>query len=127
MIRLLARLALTLIGNAVGLIVAAALLEDMTLTAAGFITALAIFTGVMVLILPLIQKQALRNSALAGGSALIATLIALIVTAWIADGLTIQGGLTWFLATVIVWVTSLIAGLLLPLILFKNVLRERRA
>ena len=121
MIRLLITAALYLVANAVGLIVAAAILDDMTLDASGFIIAVLIFTGVEVLITPLIQKMALRqSSALVGGSALIATLVGLIVTDVISDGLSVSGALTWLLATVIVWAAALIAGLILPAIFLKK-------
>ena len=120
-IRLILTAVLYLVANAVGLIVAAAILDDMSLDASGFIIAVLIFTGVEVLITPLIQKMALRqSSALVGGSALIATLVGLIVTDVISDGMEIRGAPTWLLATVIVWAASLIAGLILPAIFLKK-------
>jgi putative membrane protein len=38
----------------------------------------------------------------------------------VSDGLTIDGALTWVLATVIVWAASLLAGLILPVFLLKR-------
>ena len=38
----------------------------------------------------------------------------LVLTALISDGLTIDGIGTWILATVIVWLTTMIAGVVLP-------------
>jgi hypothetical protein len=123
-IRLLLRMLVQLIANAIGLIVAAALLDDMTLEADGFLIAVGVFTLVNVLALPLIQKQAItQSSALMGSTALVATLIALIVTVIVSDGLTITGLTTWLLATVIMWGASLLAVFLLPLLIFKS-LRE---
>ena len=120
-IRLIVTAVLYLVANAVGLIVAATILDDMSLDPAGFIIAVLIFTGVEVLITPLIQKMALRqSSALIGGSALIATLIGLIVTDVLADGMSISGTVTWLLATVIVWAAALIAGLILPAVFLKK-------
>jgi hypothetical protein len=55
-----------------------------------------------------------RQSSALGGVALIATLIALIVTDLISDGLTIDGIGNWLAATVIVWAASLIAAWILP-------------
>ena len=93
----------------------------MALDASGFLIAVLIFTGVEVLITPLIQKMALRHSsALVGGSALIATLIGLIVTDVISDGMSISGTLTWLLAAAIVWAASLVAGLILPAVFLKK-------
>ena len=55
-----------------------------------------------------------------GSSALIATLIGLVVTVAVSDGLSISGALTWVLATVIVWAAALVAGLVLPAIFVKK-------
>jgi putative membrane protein len=122
-VRFLATTTLALIGNAVGLIVAAVILDDMALNGAAFIVAVLIFTLAFVILQPLSVKMALRHSAtLAGGSALLATLLALIVTDVLSDGLSISGTVTWLLATLIVWLVGVLAGLILPLLLFKKAL-----
>ena len=127
MLRFLARTALSLIGNAIGLIVAATLLDDMSINGAAFVIAVGIFTLVELLTLPALQKAALRQSeALAGGSALIATFVALVVTAIVSDGLSINGASTWLFATVIVWAATMLAAWLLPLFLFKKTLERAR-
>ena len=107
MIRLVGRSLLALAGNAIGLIVAALILDGMEIDATSFIMAVLIFTVVMVLFQPFIVVQLRRlGSAALGGVALIATLVALIVTDLISDGLNISGVGTWIAATVIVWVVS---------------------
>ena len=126
MVRFLATTTLALIGDAIGLIVAAVLLDDMTLNGAAFVIAVVIFTLAFVILQPLVIKMAItHSSALAGGSALIATLVALIITDVFSDGLSISGVGTWVLATIIVWVVSLLAGVLLPLVMFKKALERR--
>jgi len=121
MVRLLLRILVQLIANAVGLVVAAAVLDDMSLNADGFFIAVGLFTLVNVLTLPLVQKQAItQSSALMGSTALVATLISLIVTTVVSDGLTIDGLTTWLLATVIIWGASLVATLILPVYVFKS-------
>ena len=128
MVRLVAVAVVSLVANAVGLVVAALLLDDMALDAVAFVIAVLIFTGVAVLIEPLIRQMALKSApALLGSSALVATLISLVVTAAVSDGLSISGLGTWVLATVIVWAVALAARLLLPLIVFKEVLSNRRS
>jgi hypothetical protein len=123
MARFLATTTLALIGSALGLIVAAAVLDDMSLSASAFLLDVVIFTAAFVVLHPLIMKMALRHSsALVGGSALIATLVALIVTDVLSDGLSISGVGTWVLATIIVWAATLLAGVLLPMVLFKKAL-----
>ena len=121
--RLVAVTVLALIGNAIGIIVAAAILSGMTLNGAAFLLDVVIFTVAFVVIQPLTIKTTLRHSStMAGGSVLLATLIALIVSDVLSDGLSISGPTTWLLATVIVWAASVLAGVLLPMIMFKRVL-----
>jgi uncharacterized membrane protein YvlD (DUF360 family) len=117
-----------LVANAIGLLVAAAILDDMTIDGGAFLIAILIFTLVEVIIEPLIQKMALTSApALRGGTALVVTLIGLIVTSWISDGLSITGFTTWVLATLIVWVAALLAMFLLPVILVKLGVESARA
>jgi hypothetical protein len=115
-----------LIANALGLILAAWILEDVTLNASGFLIALLIFTGIEIVIQPLIIQTSMRHArALSGSSALIASFIALVVTVWLTDGLQIHGGTAWLLATVIIWAAALLAGILLPMFVFKRWMAER--
>lgn len=121
MIRLLTRLVLALAGNAIGLWLAALLLDDMEIDGVAFVVAVLIFSVLFAVLEPLIQKQALKNAeALQGSSALITTLVALILTNLISDGLSISGLGTWILATVIVWLGTIIAGVLLARFLLKQ-------
>ena len=127
-VRLLISGVIYLIANAVGLLVAAGVLDDMSIDGSTFMTAVLIFTAVEVLIQPLLTQIAVSNAgALVGSSALIATLVGLIVTEWLSDGLTIDGALTWVLATVIVWAAALLAGLILPVFLLKTRSNEQYA
>jgi uncharacterized membrane protein YvlD (DUF360 family) len=127
-IRALIAAGLALIGNAFGLLVAAAVLDDMEITGAAFVLAVVIFTIVEVVIQPLlIQLAAKSASALRGATALVATLVSLVVTSLVSDGLTITGASTWLWATLIVWFASMIAGIILPLIFLRNRVEERRS
>jgi putative membrane protein len=122
-VRFFATAVLALIGNALGLIVAAVLLDDFSLSVGAFIIDVAVFTLAFVVLRPLIIKMTLSHStALAGGSALIATLVALIIADIVSGGLSISGVLTWVLATVIIWIVAMLAGVLLPLVMFKQAL-----
>ena len=129
MIRLLASAIVKLIANSVALIVGNLILEDMSVSGTAFVIAVLIFTGIEILVEPLLRQIALSNArALLGGTALIATLIGLIITAAISDGLSITGGVTtWVLATLIVWAVALVVQLLLPLIIFKKALAGAQA
>ena len=126
MVRLLVSGAIYLAANAVGLLVAAWVLDHMSVDGGAFVTAVLIFTAVEVVARPLFTQIAIKNvGGLVGSTALVATLIGLVITAWLSDGLTIDGALTWVLATVIVWAAALIAGLILPVLLVKRAVGNR--
>lgn len=127
MIRLIVRTLIALVANAVGLIVAASVLDGMHMNVSGFIVAVVIFTVVFALMQPFLATQFRRaRPAALGGVALIATFIALVVTDLLSDGLSINGVGTWIAATVIVWVVSLLAGFILPFLGLKKFLDDRR-
>jgi uncharacterized membrane protein YvlD (DUF360 family) len=126
-IRLLVRLLIAVLSNAVGLIVAAAVLDGMSLDATGFIVALLVYTVVFALLQPFLISVLRRSPApVLGGVALIATLVSLIVTALLTDGLSISGIGTWVAATVIVWLASVLAAFVLPFLGLKKFLDDRR-
>ena len=127
MIRLLVRVAVAVAANAIGLIVAAALLDGVHLNGAAFVVAVVIFTVVFALLHPFLLVQMRRGRGLAFlGAALLATLIALIVTDLVSDGLTIDGAGTWIAATVIVWLASLLAAFILPFLGLRKLMEDRR-
>jgi uncharacterized membrane protein YvlD (DUF360 family) len=126
-IRLIVRTLVALVANAVGLIVAAAVLDGMHMNVSGFLLAVVIFTVVFALMQPFLAAQFRRSrSAALGGVSLIATFIALVVTDLLSDGFTINGVGTWIAATVIVWVASLLAAFILPFLGLKKYLENRR-
>jgi putative membrane protein len=114
-IRFLVRTFILLVANAVGLIVAAVVLDDMTMDVQGFLIDLVIFTIVLALMTPFLESSFRRGragSSALGGVALIATLIALVTTD--------------VLAAVIVWVAALIAAFILPFLGLRRFMEERR-
>jgi putative membrane protein len=126
-IRLLVRTLVALLANAIGLLVAAALLDGVHLDASAFILAVVIFTVVFALLQPFLAVQLRRGgSAALGGVALIATLASLIITDLVSDGLSIDGIGTWIAATVIVWVAALLAAFILPFLGLRKYMEERR-
>jgi uncharacterized membrane protein YvlD (DUF360 family) len=127
-IRLLVRMLVALAANAVGLLVAAALLDGMHVTASSFILAVVIYTAVFALMQPFLISQLRRsNSAALGGVALIATLVSLILTDLVSDGFSINGVGTWIAATVIVWLGAVLAAFILPFLGLRKYMEERRA
>lgn len=126
MTRLAATAVVSLIANAIALVVAALALDRVTVEADGFVIAVLVFTAASVVVEPLVRRVASKNvPAMLGGTALVATLISLVVASLVGDGLTIKGVTTWVMATVLVWVVALILRLLLPLFVFKEILRRR--
>ena len=127
MIRLLVSFVIQLAANALGLLVADQVLEDVNVSGAAFLVAVVIFTVVYAIAQPFLTQLALsKATALRGATALAATLIGLIITSLVSDGLSISGGLTWLEATVIVWIVSLLGTLVLPLIFVKKKAEEKR-
>lgn len=125
MLRFLARTALVLLGNALGLIAAAILLPGFQVEVFGFIFAVLFFTAVETLLHPFIVKVSLRYApALNGGTALVTTFVGLVLSTLLTSGIHIQGLETWIVAPLIIWVATLLAGIVLPMVLFKKVLNR---
>jgi len=126
MIRTLIKVGLTIAGNAIGLLVAAALLDDVKLSGAAFILAVIIFTVAELILEPFIEKMVTEHAErLRIFTSLVTTFLALLITDLLSDGLSIEGASTWLLATVIVWLGTLLAGVIL-LRLFVEDRRDER-
>ena len=127
MIRLLVRLLIAFASNGVGLIVGALVLDGMKLNATGFVVSVVIYTVLFAFLQPFLVAMLRRSPApVLGGVALIATLVSLIVTTIVTDGLSIDGVGTWVAATIIVWLASVLAAFVLPFLGLKKFLEERR-
>lgn len=127
MIRLLARLIINILANAVGLLAAAAILDGFNVDGLSFAIAVLIFSLATTILGPLITKIALTNAPyLMGGIALVTTLVGLIITTVVSDGISVSGISTWLLATLIIWLFSIIGSLLLPLVIFKKTMEKHK-
>lgn len=126
--RFLIRLLISLAAGALGIVVAALLLPGVTLTASGFLWALVIYAATQALLLPFIMSSADRRDSmpLAAASGVISTFLALLVADLLSTGLQIEGIGTWFMATVIVWLVSLIGLVLIPWLLVKAGIEHAR-
>jgi uncharacterized membrane protein YvlD (DUF360 family) len=126
-IRLIFRTLVAVAANAIGLLVAAAVLDGFHLNASGFVLAVIIFTVVFALMQPfLISQMRGRAGRALGGVALIATFLALLITDLLSDGLNIEGVGTWIAATVIVWLAAVLAAFILPFLGLKKYLEDER-
>ena len=128
MIRLLVRTVIAVAANAVGLIVASLVLDGFSINVASFIVAVVIFTIVFAVLTPFlaVQLRRLGNGAI-GATALIATLVSLVITDLLSDGFSISGVGTWIAAAVIVWLAALVAAFVLPFLGLKKYLEENRS
>ena len=80
MIRTLIKVGLTIAGNAIGLLVAAALLDDVKLSGAAFILAVIIFTVAELILEPFIEKMVTEHAErLRIFTSLVTTFLALVV------------------------------------------------
>ncbi len=125
--RFIAQTVLTLLANATGIILATLLLPGFSVNLLGFITSVAFFTVFELLFEPFVLKMAVRYlPALRGGIALVTTFVGLFLTNIFTSGVEIQGLATWLLAPAIVWLTVVVMGVVLPMFLFKNTIRNAK-
>ncbi|HSK27930.1 MAG TPA: hypothetical protein VK894_13550 [Jiangellales bacterium] len=128
MIRFLISAAIFLASAALGLLVADAVLDDLSLSATSFVVVVAVFAALQSVLQPFVAKMARQYAPpLLGGIGLVTTFVALLVTSLVNDGLQISGLDTWIFASLIVWIVTMLATLLLPLIFVKNRVANRRA
>ena len=121
MIRLLLRTAVFLGSAAIGLLVAAWLVPGVSVRPAGFIVAVVIFAAAQAILAPFFLKMASRYaSAFIGGIGLVSTLAALLLASVFTHGLSIRGIGSWVAATVVVWLVTALATLLLPMLVLKQ-------
>lgn len=121
MIRFLLRIAIFLGSSAIGLLVAAWLVPGVSVSAWGFITAVVIFAVAQGILSPFFLKMASRYaSAFLGGIGLVSTLVALVLASVLTHGLSIRGIGSWIAATVVVWVVTAVATVVLPALFLKK-------
>lgn len=121
MIRILLRTAVFLASAAIGLLAASLLIPGVSVSIAGFVTAVVIFAVAQAILSPFFLKMASRYaSAFLGGIGLVSTLAALILASVLTNGLVIRGIGSWIAATVVVWLVTALATLLLPALVIKR-------
>jgi len=124
MLRFLAITILTLLGNALGLLVASWVVDGFNLTAAGFVWSVMFFTVAQLILTPFVLSMSVRYvPALRGGIALVTVFVVLWLTTLFTEGLTITSVSAWILAPLIIWLVSVLSGIILPLFLFKKTLQ----
>ncbi|MGB4768255.1 MAG: hypothetical protein WBP22_03265 [Candidatus Saccharimonas sp.] len=126
MVRLVLQLFLAVLGNACGLLIAAAVLPDFRVSALGFVASVIFFTVAQTILGPFVLKLSIKYApAFRGGIALITTLVSLLLTSIFTSGLSLGSVTTWIVAPLIVWLATVIASIVLPLVLFKKALGKQ--
>ncbi|MCA0961666.1 phage holin family protein [Salipiger bermudensis] len=121
MVKLALSAAAYLIANAVGLLLAAALLAGFQIDPLSFIIVVVAFSVIQAVLGPMITKISLKRlPQLMGGVALVTVSIGLLITDLLLAGMSIGGVANWLAATLLVWLGSLIATLLIPVYVFKQ-------
>jgi low temperature requirement protein LtrA len=116
----------TIIANAVGLLLAATLLDGFRIDPISFVVVLLVFTGVMILTGPLVTKIAVTSMPQIRGSiSLVTAFLGLKVTEWLMSGFDMGDLSNWLAATLLVWLGSLVAEILLPIYVFKSLRNNR--
>lgn len=118
MVKFLVRLAVFVASAALGLLVAWLALSGFRLRASGFVTTVAIYSIAQSAITPLFARFAqAKASAFVGGAGIVSTFIALLIASLFGNALTISGIGTWISATIVVWLISAVASIVLPQLL----------
>jgi dipeptide/tripeptide permease len=127
MLRFIATTVLTLLGNALGLIVASLLLPGFEISVMGFLWSVLFFTIAQLILSPFVLSMSIKYvPALRGGIALVSTLVVLFLTTLFTSGVTIAGVTEWVLAPLIIWLTTVLAGVVLPVFIFKKTLEKAK-
>lgn len=110
-----------LAANAIGLLLAVVLLPGFVIDPLSFVVVVAVFSLVQSIVGPLIARlSSKRLPQLMGGIALVTVFVGLFVSDLVTDGMTIGGISNWLAATLLIWLGSLIAAVLLPVFVFKQ-------
>ena len=118
------RFASSLVGIAVGILISAVALGDMSISASGLIEAALLFWIVHIIVSFIALRILVRQPsiAMAGLLALGATIVSLIIVNLIIGGMKIHGPGTYVVATLIIWICTVIGDAV-----GRSMIRDRRA
>jgi hypothetical protein len=121
MTRILLR-TLALVGSwGIGLLVAGWIVPGVSLSVSGFIVAVVLFSVAQATLSVLILKLPRESATMfLGGTALVLTLVALILASVFTHGLTIRGLASWLATTVLVWLMTTLVAILLPALFTRD-------
>jgi hypothetical protein len=106
---------------AIGLLVAAWIVPEVSMSVLGFIVAIVVFSVTQaILSLSILKLPHRYASLLLGGTGLALTVVALVLASVLTDGLAIDGVASWLAATVVVWLVTTIGAITLPELLIRD-------
>jgi uncharacterized membrane protein YvlD (DUF360 family) len=128
MIRFLIRTGIYFLSAFIGIVAADLLLSGFSVSGwTSYVVVAITFALIQALLSPMLGQMAQRKaSAFMGGIGLISSLASLVITNLLLNSLTIDGLGTWLAAALIVWLFGAIAAFILPFLLVKKVVNERR-
>ena len=127
MLKMIYSLLAYLLANAAGLLLATLLLPGFRIDALSFVFAVALFSGIQTLLGPLVTKTAIQYiPQIRGGIALVTIFVVLFIVDILMDGFHMGGLSNWLAATLLVWIGSLVAAILLPIYVFKELVQHHR-
>jgi hypothetical protein len=115
MTRILLRTVALLGSWGIGLLVAALIVPRVSVSVSGFIVAVVLFSVAQAMLSELILKLPRETATLfLGATALVLTVVALILASVITHGITIRGLASWAATTVLAWLVATLVAILLP-------------
>lgn len=113
--RMLKSILAYLIANAAGLLAAVFLLRGFVIDPLSFLVVVAVFSIALAVLGPVLTRLSQKRfPQIMGGIALVTIFAGLFVTDLIMPGMRIGGLINWLGATLLVWLFSLVASVLLP-------------
>ncbi len=121
MTQTLLRAVVLLASWATGLLVAVWVVPGVSVSASGFVVAVALFSAAQAsLSLLILRLPRAYASLLLGGTGLALTVVALSLAAVITGGVTIRSVESWVAATIVVWLITTIGAIVLPEVLVRD-------
>jgi uncharacterized membrane protein YvlD (DUF360 family) len=129
MIRFLLRLLIWFLAALIGIIAADIILPGFHVSGVlSYVYVAAIFAIVQSVLTPFLDSYTRRRARMfSGGIGIVSAAIALGVTNLIAGALSIDSIVTWLIAALLVWLFGALAAFLLPFVIIKNRVEDRRS
>lgn len=121
--------ALIFLGSAaLGLWIASLIVDGFSVSAEGFLIAVIVFAALQSILTPwfVVMTRKYAN-ALTGAVGLVSTVVSLWIATLVSNSITIDTGTAWVFGSLTVWLVTMLATLVLPLIFLRNRIDKNRA